>query len=40
MHTREKVRVRINLKQADQSKRGHTYLPPFNVIEKVEELSS
>ena len=36
MHTREKARVRINLKQADQSKYGHTYLPPFDIIEKVE----
>ena len=36
MHTRDEARVRISLKQADQSKHGHTYLPPFDIIEKVE----
>jgi len=36
VHTREKARVRISLKQADQSKHGHTYLSPFDIIKKVE----
>jgi len=40
MHTQDNARVRISLKQADQSKHGHTYIPPFDIIEKGEEAGS